>query len=421
MRWSPISKDASLRTQLNQALRTGYAFHVVSQQGSTLGISAALSKRSLGYTHSVALVLSEHFSTSGAELFVFENDGQFALVGLADTNPTPGFDAHGSRQEIEALAEEFIAMNSGQFIRVVGNVDWLPDMVDLQPTQLAERVNKRSRLRIIQSTNLKIALAVLTLLVLGGLGLAYYKMQASWKLEQELLNIQKDTNAQYEAAIGAALAGAGPGGSSSLTSWREALKTVPTEVAGWELISLQCKAGKCLANWGRISGNFADFDSNFPYANEQRPKLIPGEKTAQSLETEHPVKAPAAGAHGLQRAKLPPLREAYLQWGSFILDAQLIPQQAASVRPATLFASGGPIGDIRKPVLKGSWQLESGLWTLKDLELPHYVVAESLTISRSSLNAGPGERLSASAFDSLVGKGLGYRYKIEGSFYAQAR
>ena len=420
MRWSPISKDASLGTQLRQARRTGYAYHVLSQQGSTLGVISSLSNHTVGAVHSVAMVLTEHFSTSGAELFVFEHEGQFGLVGLADNNPTPGFDTQGSREDIEALADEFMAMNTGQSIRLVGNVDWLPDMADLQPTQVAERVNKRSRLHIIQSPNLKIGLAALTLLVFAGLGFAYYQLEIVWRQRQSAEASKKNPNILYEEGISAALAGSGPGGSGSLSHWRDTLKTVPMEVAGWELRSLQCKGDKCTASWVRASGNFAEFEGKFPYASTQRPDFVPAEKTEQLLETEHPVALlPAlAPAPGLQRATLPLLRDAYLQWGSFILDAQLIPNQSASLRAATLFGGDGPAEEIKKPVLKGSWQLESDLWTLKDLRLPPYVVAESLAVSRagdSTASAGAGNP------GALVSKNLGFRYKMEGSFYANAR
>jgi hypothetical protein len=432
MRWSPISKDASLGTQLKQARRTGYAYHVVSQQGSTLGLIGPLSNHSAGAVHSVAMVLAEHFSTSGAELFVFEHEGQFALVGLADNNPTPGFDAQGSRETIEALADEFMGMNTGQSIRLVGNVDWLPDMADLQPTELAERANKRSRLRIIQSQNLKIALAILTLLVVSGLGVGYYLLEIVWRQSQVVETTKKNTNLLYEESISAALTGVGSSGSGSLLAWRDTLKTVPLEVAGWELRALLCKADKCTATWVRASGNFAEFDGNFPYASKQRPALVPAEKNEQLLETEHPVTllpalVPAPPAprepQGLQRANLPLVRDAYLQWGSFILDAQLLPNQAASLRAATLFGGTGPLEEIKKPVLKGSWQLESDLWTLKDLRLPPYVVAESLAVSRAGGGTSRGATggSSAASLGSLVSNNLGYRYKIEGSFYASAR
>lgn len=443
MRWSPISKDASLGTQLQQARRTGYVYHVVSQLGNTLGVIGPLSNHRVGAVHSVAMVLAEHFSTSGAELFVFEHEGQFALVGLADSNPTPGFDTEGSRQDIEALADEFMAINTGQSIRLVGNVDWLPDMADLQPTQVAERANKRSRLQTIRNPALKIGLAVLTLLLIGGFALAYYQLEIVWRQRQVAEITKKNPNMQYEESISAALAGVGPGGSGSLTPWRDTLKTVPMEVAGWELRALQCKGDKCTATWVRASGNFAEFEGQFPYASQQRPGFVPAEKTEQVLETEHPVARPAAAAPaspappapGLQRATLPLVRDAYLQWGSFILDAQLLPNQSASLRAASLFGGAGSENEIRKPVLKGSWQLESDLWTLKDLRLPPYVVAESLAVTRAgagAANAGAGGSAGgatasaaggtgAGSLSALVSKSLGYRYKIEGSFYANAR
>jgi hypothetical protein len=88
-----------------------------------------------------------------------------------------------------------------------------------------------------------------------------------------------------------------------------------------------------------------------------------------------------------------------------------------------LFGGTGPLEEIKKPVLKGSWQLESDLWTLKDLRLPPYVVAESLAVSRAGGGASRGATggSSAASLGSLVSNNLGYRYKIEGSFYAKAR
>jgi hypothetical protein len=426
MRWSPISQDASLATQLKQARRTGYVHHVVSQPGSTLGLMGPLTKQSVKAAHSVAMVLAEHFSTSGAELFVFEHEGLFGLVGLADNNPTPGFDTQGSREEMQALGDEFMAMNTGQSIRLVGNVDWLPDMTDLQPMQVAERANKRSRLRLIPNPNLKIGLAVLTALVLSGFAYAYYVLEVAWQKKQAEQVAEKNINARYETSIKAAIKSVGATGDSSLTPWRDALRSIPLAVAGWQLRSLSCRADKCTATWARVSGNFAEFDSNFPYASKQRPALKPGEKNEHVLETEHPVKAvpaapsasaPEAAAQGLQRANLPTLREAYLEWGSFILDAQLLPRQVASLRPANLFGGEGPIEEISKPVLKGGWQLESDLWSLQDLQLPHYVVVESLGIARTGGGGGPEDK----AFAGLIASSLGYRYKIEGSFYAKPR
>ncbi len=81
-----------------------------------------------------------------------------------------------------------------------------------------------------------------------------------------------------------------------------------------------------------------------------------------------------------------------------------------------MFGGEGPIEEISKPVLKGGWLLESDLWSLQDLQLPHYVVVESLSIARGG---GGGGGLENKAFADLVVNSMGYRYKIEGSFYAK--
>ena len=68
---------------------------------------------------------------------------------------------------------------------------------------------------------------------------------------------------------------------------------------------------------------------------------------------------------------------------------------------------------ITRPVVRASWTLESDLWTLRDLFLPNYVVAEKLEIVPANAHTVVKPNGQVMVRD--------YRYKITGSFYAQGR
>ena len=421
VRWSPISQDASLRNQLRHARKQGYAFYILTPQSDAVGLIGAFSTKSSARPHAASLILSEHFSTVGAELYLFEHEAQWSLVGLSDNSPMPGFDTMGTREEIEALAQEFAEMNAGQPIRYFGNVNWFSEISLLLPSQLVEWVDRRTKLNFIPNHVLRWSLLASGVLLLGGLAGANQYLNKKWNQEQAAALVNADNpNTAYEKGIAAALLGAGRAGNYNLSPWRVAVKMLPTQAGGWQLKSMECKADQCLAFWSRHGGNFLDFDNAFPYANSLRPDMVPKDDGQTELQTTHPAAGlPPAGegqsepARQLVRTQLPKVRDAYLQWASFLLDVKLMPNQASTFSAAKLFGSDVAIEKITRPVVRASWSLESDLWTLRDLFLPDYVVAEKLEIFPTSGNAGGAAKGQGVARD--------YRYKITGSFYAQGR
>jgi hypothetical protein len=421
VRWSPITQDARLGSQLRQARKKGYTFYILTPQSDAVGLIGSFPKVISQRPHAASLILSEHFSTSGAELFLFEYEEQWSLVGLSDNSPMPGFDTMGTKDEIEALAQEFAAMNAGQTIRYFGNVNWFSDVSLLQPTQLIERLDRRTKLQYLPNQMFRWVTAAFCLLLLGAVVGAQQFLNQKWRKEQATSQLQAENhNMAYELGIDAALSGAGRAGNYSLYPWRSTLQAMPTQAGGWQLKSLECKADQCRALWSRHAGNYLDFDNAFPYAGSARPDLVPKEDGQAELQTDHAtVEVPAVAAGQLEpprrvvRTQLPKIRDAYLQWASFLQDVKLMPHQTSTFSAAKIFASEASIDQITRPVVRASWTLESDLWTLRDLFLPNYVVAEKLEIFPANVHTVVKASGQVMVRD--------YRYKITGSFYAQGR
>lgn len=419
VRWSPITQDARLGSQLRLARKKGYTFYILTPKSDAIGLIGSFPKAVNVRPHAASLILSEHFSTSGAELFLFEHEEQWSLVGLSDNSPMPGFDTMGTKDEIEALAQEFAAMNAGQTIRYFGNVNWFSDISLLQPAQLIERLDRRTRLQYLPNHVLRWVAAAFCLLLLAAVVGAQQYLNLKWRKEQAASQLQAENhNLAYEMGIDAALSGAGRAGNYSLFPWRSTLQAMPTQAGGWQLKSLECKADQCRALWSRHAGNYFDFDNAFPYAGSARPDLVPKEDGQSELQTVHAtVEVPAAASGQVEpprlllRTQLPKIRDAYLQWASFLQDVKLMPHQTSTFTAANLFGSKASIDQITHPVVRASWTLESDLWTLRDLFLPNYVVAEKLEIVPANAHTVVNASGQVMARD--------YRYKISGSFYAQ--
>jgi hypothetical protein len=433
VQWSPISGNAPLRKQLTVARQKKYPYFALAPEKAAVGLIGAF-PGSMGRKvkkYSASLVLSEFFSTSGAELFVFEHAGQCALVGLSENNPLPGFDAIGTRLEIQALAQEFMEMNSERQIRYIGNVDWLDDINPMPPVQMVERVNSRAQLSAMPNPTLRLSILALALLVGGGLWGASTYLENAWAEKQSQNHPPPpDPNIGYELAIVADLAKVGEAGNPTLNAWRKAISEVPIESGGWVLHGFECKPQECTGKWRSESSSFEDFEAAFPYPSSKRPAMVPTENGERMLQTTHPVPTPvknaaadSAPASKLTRQMLPKARDAHLQWASFIQDFNLIPGQKGIIK-AAVFYGGSSIEKIKNPVFKGTWSLDSQLWTLPDIFLPGYVVPESLSIVSSDSPGGLTASTPAGAPPPMPTMPTAqaipsYRYKLEGSYYVK--
>ena len=405
--WTPVTSDVRLGKLLETARQDGYVNYVSHSYQDTVGFIGAL-PQGVKKAYSAAIILSLQFSEGGTELFVFQQDELFGLVGLIEYSPMPGFDAMGTEQEIKALAEEFKLLNASQLLRFYGNVAWFPDHELLELAKLSQKAaTTKSAVQLIPNVKRLMALISMSLLLLGGLyaGYAYYQ---DLLLEQEasMQAALNDPNRLYEAAIAIAIKSTGTPGVARMNQWRAFFDKLPLSVDGWVAKTVTCAGMKCEVQWVRVSGDLNNFEAALPEALHGKTsfKLEKGLLNTE-LQTTHDL-AHFPKVEGIEKSinrdELTSVINAQNQWGSALQNFSLLPKSTVAMTPAALFgiATAG-IDVLNKPVVKGTWSLEHDLWSMPDLEIPDFVVPETLSVQ--------------------IDLKTNIRYKLEGAYYAKGK
>jgi Pilin accessory protein (PilO) len=407
VRWLPITSEKRQGSLLEGGRQEGFKYYVTNSYQETVGLVGSLTTGVIK-PHSAALVLSQHFAQGGTELFIFQQGEIYGLVGLVDYSPIPGFDEAGTFEEIQRLAEEFIALNSSQLVRYYGNVNWYEEAHALELGKLALKVDVSSA-RLIQIPNLKlrIALSAFALLAMGLIyaGYDYYQgiLVEQEMAEQAFLN---DPNRLYEKSLEDSIKSTGVPGTVRLQLWRNFFKKMPLAVNGWSAKTVTCIASRCDVVWGRESGNFQDFELGMPqdvYAQKNF-KTDKG-LVHTEISTSHDLanfEKPKDIGQNINLANLMKEVEAKKLWGSTLQDLSLLKNSTVTMDAMTLFGvSTATVDDLNKPVVKGAWSIDHEMWSLTDLVIPDFVVPELLVIKLDLKN--------------------GLRYKLEGSYYAKGK
>lgn len=405
--WTPLTSDVRLGKLLETARQDGYVNYVSHSYQDTVGFIGAL-PQGLKKAYSAAIILSLNFSEGGTELFVFQQGDLFGLVGLIEYSPMPGFDAIGPEKQIKALAEEFRLLNASQLLRFYGNVPWFSEHEPLELVKLAQKATaSKSAVRLIPNVKRLMALIALSVLVLGGLyaGYAYYQ---DILLEQEasMQAALNDPNRLYETAIALALKTTGAPGIARVTQWRAFFDKLPLTVKGWAAKTVTCKAHQCEVQWVRVSGDLNDFEAALPDALHAKTvfKLDKGLVNSELQTTHDLAKFPKAEGidSSIKRDELNSIIQAHNDWGSVLQNLSLLPKSTVVMTPAVLFGNAtAGLEILNKPVVKGSWSLEHDLWSLPDLDIPNFVVPETLTV--------------------YIDLKTNIRYKLEGAYYAKGK
>jgi hypothetical protein len=104
----------------------------------------------------------------------------------------------------------------------------------------------------------------------------------------------------------------------------------------------------------------------------------------------------------VSRDELNSVISAQNQWGSALQNISLLPKSTVTMTPAGLFGNAtAALEALNKPVVKGTWALEHDLWSLPDLDIPNFVVPETLTVQ--------------------IDLKTTLRYKLEGAYYAKGK
>lgn len=222
---------------------------------------------------------------------------------------------------------------------------------------------------------------VVMAIVAGG-GYSYYQQEAEKALKRKLSSQKVDPLVLYEQSVSQLLAQPVAPAAETLQVLREQLKDMPTQIAGWQLTSINCSAtGSCLVEWDRKEGTYKEFleyaPKDFGSVNLQPEGL----KLVHSLQFTFPQKPLPA------RDKWPSEQDFILEtvskwqryWDIDFKPAMRAPQLMGvppSVTPAAVMGSPNAVWASNWDVKGAKWWMAEGLDTLpENVALTNVVVS----------------------------------------------
>ena len=422
--WRLLPPTRRLARALAMAREEGMSWYAVSELEDVLGfVDTARWLR--GPHYSASLHLAGRHSQGGVELFVLHcPNGQYAVLALQESRPLPGFDFLGDVASARALTEEFLAIQRGQPIRLVGNVDFHDGFEQISPDDLLAEPLPSSRLRSLRSWRaLRRGLLVGVLVVAGAWG-GHYLLE--YRRQETLIQLQGSPAYQqqlYREGLRNAWATLPPAADEVLLAWADLLARLPLHVQGWQLSHIECELGQCRAHWLRRQGSHADFLAHMPTEEGEIDEVAADQDPmAGSIVTLHTLDIPADG-EALTRQTLPNLRLARRTLADLLQDLQLLGMSEARVDPPQLFGGKQDKELLNDAVFSGPWSLRQALWVLPSLSLPDFVRVQTLKVDV----LGKSRSTSASAdTNALVARSGGGKaaatqpwFEITGTYYAK--
>jgi hypothetical protein len=380
-----------------------------------------------GSHYSASLHLAARSSQGGLELFAFVfGPDRHAVLALQESRPLPGFDYLGDAETARAMVEEFLAIQRGQPMRLVGNTDYLEGQEEVSPEDLFVEPVKSARLRSLRSWRAVrrgvVFAAFATAVALGGDKLLEHRR------EQTLAQLQSSPAHQqnlYQEGLRAAWASVPASSAVVLGQWQALLGQLPLRVQGWRLSHVECELTQCQAYWLREHGSYADFLARLPAgASSVDEAASDQELLGGKLVTRHLLPPPASDGAQLQQG-LPPLRQARRQLADYLQDLLLLGPAVPRIEAAQLFGGAQDPELLVEPVFSGTWSLRHALWILPSLSLPGFTRVQSLKVDLlvaparpMQSSSPPGEATPPEPEDS-TSKALEPFFELVGSYYAQ--
>jgi hypothetical protein len=392
--WRLLPPTRRLSRALAMAREEGQTWYAVSELEDVLGFVDA-PRWLRGAHHSASLHLAAGHSQGGLELFVLHfSSGQLAVLALQESRPLPGFDFLGDMTSGRALIDEFLAIQRGQPIRLVGNVDFQDGFEQVSPEDLLVEPLANSRLRSLRSWRAWRRGLMLGLLAMAvGWG-GHYLLE--YRRQQTLAHLEVSPAYQqqlYQDGLRSAWAALPPAADEVLKAWTQLLERLPLRVQGWQLSHIECQLGQCRVHWSRQQGSHADFLAHMPIENGVIDEAVSDlDPMAGRIVTRHDVTIPAGGLT-LDRQNLPDLRLARRTLADLLNDVQLLGPSLARVDTAQLFGGTQDPELLGDAVFSGSWSLKHALWVLPELSLPDFVRVTTLNVDvlikpRSAIDQG---------------------------------
>lgn len=382
--WRSTPPQKMLSGELNNARIQGSSHYVMSPMRDVLGYFTSTPKQR-GVAFSAAIQLSETISHSGIELFVFACDNQqYGLVALNESQPVPGFDYLGSRDDVLQLAEDFKAIQQDQTIRIAGDAGLFEEEEHITRDSVFRHSESNAKLIKLPNPNRTRMLMALGLLIVASVSTGLYMVQIEReRIAEEQRKLEQDPNRLYERTITQALQDAGVSGDPVLKNWLAVVGHLPLRRNGWHLTKLICVPAECTATWARAYGNFSEFHDDLPFDIKSSKEVQEGDNpAAASIQTVHVI-PPTPDAPPIERAALGELRPTLRAMASKLQDTSILNDARTSLTEPTLYPdnSVGSINELHRPVVRGRWSITHEAWTLRDLALSAYEVPELLEIT----------------------------------------
>ena len=389
--WRMIPPTRSLTRTLALARDEGVSWYGLSEMEDVIGL-AGHTKWLRGPHYSAPLHLASRFSQGGLELFVFELQGpEFVVIALQESRPLPGFDYLGGLDRARELIDEFLAIQRGQPIRLVGNTSLLEGQEPVAPEDIfsepvpAARLQHLLLLRVIR--NLLLVTAVLGL----ALWLAFDHMERQrLKTQEDLRNSPSYQQSQYQSSLHEALQTLAPPGQFVLKAWYDCIAALPLKLQGWRLAGIECQLTECKVRWSREYGTYADFVANLPAgAQSTEERVGESEPMNGDIYTLHPIGRPSS-KNELPMNDLPDEKLGLQQLMDSFREWALLGPASSKVGALQLLGTSQNPEMLSSSVSSASWSLRHGLWLLPQLVLQPHVRVTSLQVHmepESSKNA----------------------------------
>jgi hypothetical protein len=372
--WRLYNRSSDLSRTMRTVQRLGYS-HYLTAATDIAGFAYGIDRRIKQKPHAAAMHLAETSSRGGLEMFVFRiTETLYSLTVLSESKPVPHFDQVGSLDEVMALIQEYKALQSGQAIRYVGNVEELLDIEKMALSDAFGLPDPEAALQGLPNYQFRIQLAAIMVpVVLIASAGGYWWFSQKQKTERQRLTQQQDPNLIYERQVDSALQQIGPDGNLALARWREVFGKLPVTRSGWRLEKVVCEKDSCTAHWRRESGSVNVVKSHPPAGMVSMLPSKPqsGDSPAEALiETTFSVEPPAGVELSRKRNELPTSDQAETVLTSQLQDMALLPDAHVKLKPPELFPStGATLEQLMRPVIRGEWSITHELWSLGDLKL----------------------------------------------------
>jgi hypothetical protein len=414
--WRMVPPTRRLTRALSLARDEGQAWYAATELEDVIGYLKS-PKWLRGPHYSASLHLAGRHSQGGLELFalVFD-DGRHGVLALQDSRPLPGFDYLGRAEVARTMVEDFLAIQRGQPIRLIGNTSFLEGQETVAPGDLFIEPRKETRLRSLRSWRPARKVILLVLVSLGLAAGAHYWLDKQREETQALLqNSPVHQQKLYRESLTKAWSAIPPKANALLHAWHETVSPMPMHWRGWKLSRVECRIDQCLAYWQRGHGSYSSFMARLP-ANAQAVDEAASNQdlTAGTIATRHALR-PLEPTEPERLEDLP--GQLFVRRGlmDLLQDLQLLGQGFFQIAPASLFGGQQNPELLNEAVVHGRWTLRHALWIWPELRLPHYTRVHSLSLHFQRPAAGKDKKESQSQDPDWTEP----FFELSGDYYAQ--